>query len=296
MAKRNPLNEEMSVSQDHQVDIQKMTHAAAMSQGKFQVQNVVKDIFGLDVPIETVPLPSRGVIYSPDSPLYGCETLQIRSMTARDEDILMSRAYIKNGTVIQELIKSCLIDKTIDPDEMIAGDRSALMIALRITGYGAEYNVSCSCPKCNKDSEQSFNLAQLGIKRLQIEPVADGSNLFEIELPVSKKIVKVKFANGYDEKEMSVSQEKKKKLGIQQDTLVTDKLQNAIVAVQSITDKTKIGMFIKDMPVRDSLALRKFLEENEPGIDMNVSMKCKHCFEESEVKIPIEVSFFWPDR
>jgi len=296
MSRKNPLNNEMISQNDQQVDIQQMSQTAAMSQGKFQVQNVVKDIFGIEVPVESVPLPSRGVIYSPDSPLYGQERISIRAMTARDEDILMSRAYIKNGTVITELLKSCLINKNIDPDEMIAGDRTAIMIALRITGYGAEYNVECSCPKCNKTSEQTFNLGDLGIKRLQIEPMADGSNLFEIQLPICKKVVKVKFANGYDEKELSTIQERKKKMGIQQDTLVTDKLQTSIVSVQGITDKTKIGMFIKDMPARDSLALRKFLEDNEPSVNMDVTMKCKHCFEESEVKLPIEASFFWPDR
>ncbi len=277
------------------VNIEQMKQTAVMSQGKFQVQNIVKDVFGLETAVESVPLPSRGVIYSPESPLYGQETLQIRAMTARDEDILMSRAYIKNGTVIQELIKSCLINKSIDVDEMIAGDRNALMIALRITGYGAEYEVECDCPKCNKSSVQNFNLSELGIKRLAIDPIVEGSNLFEIQLPISKKNIRIKFANGYDEKELSTIQDRKKKMGIQQDTAITDRLQSAIVSVQGITDKTKIGMFIKEMPARDSLALRKFLDNNEPGIDMSVNMQCKHCFEESEVKLPIGISFFWPN-
>jgi len=291
MAKNN-LND---LNEVETVDVDQMKQTAAISQGKFQVQNIIKDVFGLEMAVESVPLPSRGIIYSPESPLFGQETLQIRAMTARDEDILMSRAYIKNGTVIQELIKSCLINKNIDVDEMIAGDRNALMVALRITGYGAEYPVECDCPKCNKSSEQTFYLSDLGIKRLAIDPVAEGSNLFEIQLPVCKKNVKVKFANGYDEKEMSINQERKKKLGLQQDTAITDRLANAIVSVQGITDKTKIGMFIKEMPARDSLALRKFLDNNEPGIDMTVSMKCKHCFEESEIKLPIGVGFFWPN-
>ena len=289
MAKLNDLNEVETV------DVEQMKQTAIASQGKFQVQNVVKDVFGLEMAVESVPLPSRGIIYSPESALFGQETLQIRAMTARDEDILMSRAYIKNGTVIQELIKSCLINKNIDVDEMIAGDRNAIMVALRITGYGAEYTAECECPKCNKTSEQNFNLSELGIKRLAIDPVSEGSNLFEIQLPVCKKNVKVKFANGYDEKELSTMQERKKKLGLQQDTTITDRLSNAIVSVQGITDKTKIGMFIKDMPARDSLALRKFLDNNEPGIDMTVGIKCKQCFEESEIKLPIGINFFWPN-
>jgi hypothetical protein len=289
---KNNLN---NLDESDSINLDQMRQTATMSQGKFQVQNTAKDVFGLEVPVENVPLPSRGVIYSPDSPLYGRETLEIRAMTARDEDILMSRAYIKTGTVIQELIKSCLIDKSIDVNEMIAGDRNALMIALRITGYGADYAVDCDCPKCNKGSEQNFNLSQLGIKRLAIDPVVEGSNQFEIQLPVSKKLVRVKFATGYDEKEMSIIQERKKKIGIQQESSITDRLQNAIVSVQGINDKNKIGLFIKDMPARDSLALRKFLDNNEPGIDMTVQMKCQHCFEESEVKLPIGLGFFWPE-
>ena len=287
--KNNELNN------DESVNIDKMKQTAIASQGKFQVQNIVKDVFGIEVPIENVPLPSRGVIYSPESALFGKETLQIRAMTARDEDILMSRAYIKSGTVIQELIKSCLIDKNVDVDEMIPGDRNAIMIALRITGYGADYQVECDCPKCNKSSDQNFDLTKLGIKRLAIDPISEGSNLFEIQLPISKKIVKIKFANGYDEKELSTIQERKKKIGIEQESAITDRLQNSIVSVQGITDKSKIAMFIRDMPARDSLSLRKFLDNNEPGINMSVYMKCKHCFEESEIKLPIGLSFFWPD-
>ncbi len=291
MAKNN-LND---LNEMETVNVEQMKQTAMASQGKFQVQNVVKDVFGLEMAVENVPLPSRGIIYSPESALYGKETLQIRAMTAKDEDILMSRAYIKNGTAIQELIKACLVDKSIDVDEMIAGDRNAIMIALRITGYGADYQVECDCPKCNKTADQNFNLSNLGIKRLEIDPISEGSNLFEIQLPVCKKIVRVKFSNGYDEKELSSAQERKKKLGLQQDTIITDRLQNAIVSVQSITDKTKIGMFIKEMPARDSLALRKFLDNNEPGIDMTVNMKCPHCFEESEIKLPIGINFFWPN-
>jgi hypothetical protein len=268
----------------------------SLSQGKIQVSNVMKDDFGMNIPVEAVPLPSRGIIYSPDSPLYGKETLEIKPMTAREEDILTSRAYIKNGTVISELIKSCLIDKSINVDELISGDRNALMIALRITGYGADYEVECECPKCSVSSKQSFDLSQLKIKRLEIEPVSEGSNLFEIELPVSKKVIKVKFLNGYDEKEIMQTTERKKKLGLQHDNLVTDRLAYSISTVQNISDKNKISQFAREMPARDSLALRKFLDNNEPGVDMTVEMKCPSCFQDSSLRLPLGTSFFWPDR
>ena len=86
--------------------------------------DVMRDEFGLEIPVENVPLPSRGVIYPPEHPLHLVETVQIRAMTAREEDILTSKALIKKGTVITELIKSCLIDKSVNPNDMILGDRN----------------------------------------------------------------------------------------------------------------------------------------------------------------------------
>jgi hypothetical protein len=99
-----------------------------------QTKDVMRDDFGFEVPIESVPLPSNGVVYPADSPLHDRETVDIRSMTAREEDILTSRALIKKGTVITELIRSCLTDKRIQVQDMLAGDRNAIMVALRITG------------------------------------------------------------------------------------------------------------------------------------------------------------------
>ena len=147
-----------------------------------QTRDVMRDDFGFEVPLESVPLPSNGVVYPPESSLHMRETVEIRSMTAREEDILTSRALIKKGTVITELIKSCLIDKKIYVPDMLAGDRNAIMVALRITGYGAEYAVEADCPKCNVRSKQEFNLGDMPIRRLQIEPVAKGQNVFEFKL------------------------------------------------------------------------------------------------------------------
>ena len=150
-------------------------------------RNVMKDDFGFEIPVETVPLPSCGVTYSPENPLSGVQTIDIRAMTAREEDILTSKALIKKGTVISHLLKSCMIDKSIDPEEMLAGDRNAVMVALRVTGYGAEYKVEVDCPACGEKSKQDFQLTDLQIKRLETDPVAEGANLFEFILPLTKK-------------------------------------------------------------------------------------------------------------
>jgi hypothetical protein len=255
----------------------------------------MKDDFGFEIPVESIPLPSRGAVYPPESPLHGKETVEVRAMTAREEDILTSRALIKKGTVITELIKSCLVDKRIDVPSMLSGDRNALMVALRVTGYGADYNVEVECPACQSKSKQVFNLSELQIKPLEIEPVQLGQNLFEAQLPVTKKTVRFKFLTGADEEEIMVIQERKKKAGAMSDNLVTTRLQFSILAVEGKTDKNLINAFIRSLPARDSLALRQVIDQNEPGIDMKSYMDCPSCSESSEVRIPLGAAFFWPD-
>lgn len=260
----------------------------------FQASNVLKDDFGFEVPTEAIPLPSLGRVYPVESTLHSSEFIEITAMTAKEEDILTSRALIKKGTVITHLIKSCLVDKTIDVDEMISGDRNAIMTALRITGYGSEYVADVDCPACGERSKQEFKLSDLPVRNLNIEPVAEGVNLFEFSLPVTKKNVHFKFLTGKDEQEIMTLQERKKKQGMQ-DNLVTTRLQYSIVAVDGIKDKNKINTFIRSMPARDSLALRKFIDDNEPGVEMKDWIECPHCDTHSEVRLPMGASFFWPD-
>ena len=264
-------------------------------EGPIQVSNVMRDDFGFEIPQESVPLPSRGVIYPIDGPLHGQETIDIKPMTAREEDILTSRAYIKSGTVLTKLLQSCIVNKSIKPDDLISGDRNALLVSLRITGYGADYDVEVDCPECGTKSKQSFDLSQLSIKRLEVDPVVQGDNLFEVQLPVTKKTVRVKFLTGHDEREMMITNERKKKSGMKVETAITDRLIRSIVSVDGITDRNKLNFFVKNIPARDSLALRRFLDKHEPGIDMKAWMNCPHCHEQSEVGLPMGAAFFWPD-
>ena len=245
-------------------------------------------------PTETIPLPTKGWFYPETNPLSSGE-IELKQMTAREEDILTSRALIKNGTVITELLKSCIVDKTIDVRKMLSGDRNAIMVALRITGYGPEYKVEVECPSCSEKSTQEFDLIQLPIKRLTIDPVREGENLFELQLPVSKKVIQFKFLTGADEEEISTAQERKKKAGMQVDTLVTTRLAYSIMAIDGRVEKNEISKFIRNMPARDSLTLRKHMDKTEPGIEMKGYINCRLCGHNEEVQMPMGASFFWPD-
>ena len=270
------------------------TPTDARRQG-FQVKNVMKDDFGFEIPVETVPLPSGGRIYPVETGLHGVSQVEIKAMTAKEEDILTSRALIKKGTVITELIKSCLVDKRLDVDDMISGDRNALMTSIRITGYGSDYQAECECPACGEKGKGDFSLLELPMKELEINPVAEGANLFEFTLPLTKKKVHFKFLTGKDETEIQTIMERRKKQGWSSDSLVTTRLQHSIVAVDNIKDRNKVNTFIKNMPARDSLALRTYIDKNEPGVEMKSWYDCPHCMETSEVRLPMGATFFWPD-
>lgn len=250
---------------------------------------------GFEIPVEEVPLPSQGLVYPVNHPLHGKKSVSIRAMTAREEDILTSRSLIKKGTVISHLLSSCMTDKAVDTRAMLSGDRAAVMIALRITGYGADYEVSMTCPSCEANQTPSYNLADLAVRTLDIEPVEPGANLFEFSLPVSRKIVRFKFITGEDEEEQAILTERKRKQGLVVESLVTDRLQRCIVAVDGETSGGKISQFIRNMPARDSLTLRRYIDTHEPTVVMEVPFKCTSCEYEEEVGLPMGPTFFWPD-
>jgi len=254
----------------------------------------VRADFGLDIPVEVVPLPSGGKVYPVGHSFHATTQVEIKSMTAREEDILTSRALLKKGTVISELIKSCLIDKSVNPNDLLTGDRNALMVAIRITGYGQEYDAEIQCAECEVKSAQQFNLAALPIRSLELEPSEQGMNSFEFLLPHCKKTVKFKFMSGRDEEEIVATSERQKKVGIQSDAAVTTGLLYSVIAIDGITDRGKISNFVKMMPARDSLALRNYIRDNEPGIIMKQEVICDSCGHSEEVSMPIGTSFLWP--
>jgi len=247
------------------------------------------------IPTESVPLPSKGLVYPVDSSLHGLENIDITCMTAKEENILTSRALIRKGTVLDVLIKNCLVDKTINVPSMLVGDRNALMIAIRITGYGSDYSVAVDCGSCNEQIQETFSLSDLPIKRLKINPVEQFTNQFVFTLPRLKKDVVFKFTTGIDEANLTKTFERSRKVS-EIESVVTTQLTNSIISIGGITDKGKISRIVQNIPAMDSLALRNFVEENEPGIEMKSFVTCNSCGWDGEIDIPIGVGFFWPKR
>lgn len=259
-------------------------------------RNVMVDDFNWEVPVEAVPVPSEGAVYHPSSPLYGKKVINIKAMTAREEDILTSRALIANGTVINELIRSCVTDGDVVVEDMLVGDRNAIMVAIRITGYGPEYRCTAPCKLCGKSDTYNFNLADMPINRLRIDPTVQGDNSFKFALPVSKKIVEFKFLTGRDADQISVESEKLRRLFPDRmiDNQITQRLKASIISIDGIADRSKINKFVENMPALDSRKLRSYMDYNEPGIRLAGKMKCNFCGGRSEVSLPMGASFFWP--
>jgi hypothetical protein len=259
--------------------------------------SLVQDTFGWTVPVEQVPLPSGGTIYPVSSPLHGRDVLQIKAMTAQEEDILLSRALIKEGTVLTHLIKSCLIDKSIDPSEMLTGDRNALLVSIRITGYGSDYRANVICPACSRSDLHVFDLAGIEIKRIGAAPVSPGTNEFSFSLPVTKKQVTFKLVTNGDEEESARTKERMLKLfpDAKIEGVVTRQLENQILSIEGRRDRLAMGAFIKSMPAADSRALRSYMASIEPGLNMQVDMNCRACGVESKVALPMGAAFFWPE-
>lgn len=249
---------------------------------------------GYTPPTAAVPLPSKGRVYPESSPLAGAEFLEIRAMTAKDEDILTSRALLKSGRVIDSLLRSCVVDRSIDVDGMLAGDRNAALIAVRITGYGQSYKVKVECPACEAKVDHEFDLARLPVKPLGADPVKPGTNEFTFDLPVCRKQAVFKLSTGNDERELSTILERTKKAG-GAESLVTTRLLHQLVSIGGEQDRGKLSNIVRNLPAQDSRKLRAYMSEIAPDVDMRQTFACTACSEESEVVVPMGTEFFWPE-
>ena len=250
---------------------------------------------GFSVPRDFVMLPSKGMIYPEGSPLHNMEEVEVRHLTAADEDILTSRALLRSGKAIDTMLSNVLMNKSINVDELISGDKNAILTFLRITGYGPEYPVEIDCPGCGDNIKHEFDLSKLTMRFLDVSPVASGQNRFTFQLPSGLEI-EFKLLNSAEDAQITEEQEKlKRTTNSPLEKNVTTKYKYQIISVDNKEDQTFINNFVNAMNLRDSRAFRTYLEEIEPDVDMKQDFKCRMCGHTEEVDIPITVGFFWPE-
>jgi len=264
------------------------------------MQNTSGDAFSFPNPTEFVELPSRGRFYPEDHPLHNQEVVEIKYMTAKDEDILTSQSLIKKGIVVDRLLQSVIVDKTINPNQLLIGDKSAILVASRVTGYGSDYEVNVSCPSCGDSSDYEFDLEQ--IQRINYgenfdsdEARPTGNGTYVIELPLTKLAVEVKLMTGQDENTLLKSAEKKKKLKLPESAL-TDQFRAIIVSVNDHKEQSTINTVIERLPARDAKYLRNVYSKVNPNVELKGNFECDNCDHIEEVDVPITVQFFWPKQ
>ena len=238
-------------------------------------------------PTEVVDLPSQGYFYIDGHPLSSGK-VEVKYMTAKEEDILTSQNLIQQGTVIDILLQSLIVDKTINIKDLLVGDKNAIMVAARVLGYGKDYQFEYN------EEEHEVDLSKLNPVKLDFKKVTKGQNEFSFELPTSKRTITFKMLNGHDESNITSEVKAKRKISKERSSELTTRLKTMLLSVDGNSDKGYITNFVEnEFLSRDSLAFRNYLTEITPDMDMTTTIVNSNG-KETEVTIPVTVRFFWP--
>ena len=255
--------------------------------------------FHVPNPTEFVELPSQGKFYPEDHPLYGQESLEIRFMTAKDEDILTSQALLRKGLALDRFLQNIIIDKKVKVNDLLVCDKNALVVKARITGYGASYQTKISCPACGTAQEYEFDLDEAKIITAD-NLVERGVNLnseghLVLLLPRTNVTVSLRMLTGKDENQLVKNSNVKNKSVDKVSNLLTNQLKTLIVSANGNTDRMFINNFVDNMPAMDSRFLRKEYAKSTPMIDLTQLFGCSECYFEKDMEVPFTSDFFWPN-
>lgn len=234
-------------------------------------------------PTEIVDLPSKGLLYAEDSPLRS-GTIEMKYMTAKEEDILTNQNYIQKGTVIDKLLQSLIVDKSIKYGDLLVGDKNALLVAARILGYGKDYEFTYAGEKVSVD------LSGIQNKPFNESLVKNGKNQFEFTTPTTGDVLTFKLLTHEDEQKVQQEIEGLRKINKDSSAELSTRLKYMITAVNG--DEKAVRPFVDNaFLARDSREFRKHVNEIQPDVDL----KFYPDGAEEGVDIPIGVTFLWPD-
>ena len=235
-------------------------------------------------PSETIELPSKGLLYPEDNPLSSGK-IEIKYMTAREEDILTNQAYIEKGTVLDKLIESLIVDKNINYKDLIIGDKNAVLVTARVLGYGKNYTFNL------KGEEHTVDLTEVDNREIDESKYTKGENNFSFKLPNSGNEITYKILNGHDETKIDQELRGLKKINKNASPELSTRLKYVITSVNGETENKKIREFVDNyLLAMDSRALREHIRDTQPDVDLVFDIEG-----EGEVTVPIGITFFWPD-
>jgi len=240
-------------------------------------------------PSEVIDLPSEGKLYPKEHPCSDGK-IEIKYMTAKEEDILTSQNLIKKGVVIDRLLDSLILTPGVKCNDLVLGDKNAVMVAARILAYGPEYPCDVTNPQTGETLNHTFNLADCPFKKL---PEGVSENNFEVTLPISKKKVTFKLLTGAEEKVIDEELQASKKTGSDVSPELTTRLRHTITSVDGDESQSTINNFVQNLLASDSMHLRKDISKGAPDIELSqeIEIGC----ESVKVVIPMTVGFFWPE-
>jgi hypothetical protein len=241
-------------------------------------------------PTETIDLPSEGKFYPEGSPLQSGK-IDIKYMTAKEEDILTSTNLIQKGTVIDKLMEALIATPNIKPDDLLIGDLNAVMVAARILAYGKDYPIELACGACGGRFDNVVDLSALSM--VHPDEVAKDGEYF-VELPTGVKVT-FRLLTRKDEKEITneVTAMKKFNGSIEGDT--TTRLKYIITSVNDNRDRKIIREFAEAMIIRDVRVLREAYKKVSPDVNFDLIVTCPSCDAQIKARMPFGANFFWPD-
>jgi hypothetical protein len=240
------------------------------------------------LPTEEVELPSKGLLYSKDNPLSSVK-LEMKYMTAKEEDILTNQNYISKGVVIDKLLQSLIVNKDINYNTLLIGDKNAIMIAARILSYGKSYEFTYD------SKPQNVDLSLLQNKEINTDLFKSGENNFAFTLPNTDNQITFKLLTHGDDKKIDAEIKGIKKIDKEGSHDVTTRLAHMITSINGSEEKKDIREFVKGfLLAKDARELRNYYSSIQPDIDMKVYVDTIDGGEEV-VDLPIGLNFFWPD-
>jgi len=246
----------------------------------------------LKLPTEQVTLPSKGLLYPKENPLSS-GVIEMKYMTAREEDILTNSNYIRQGTVIDKLLQA-LIVTPINYDDLLVGDKNAILISARILGYGKDYTFKYTNQQ-GEEVEANVDLSGLKDKEIDESLLKSGKNEFTFELPFSKNVVTFKLLTHGDEKDIEAEIKGLKKINPSATYDVTTRLKFIITSIEGKYDQKSIRDFVDNFLIaKDARALREYYSQVQPDIELRYTPEDENYTGEG-IDIPINLNFFWPD-
>jgi len=236
------------------------------------------------LPTEIVELPSKGLLYPENHPLASGE-IEIKYMTAKEEDILTNANYINNGIVLDKLLESVIVTK-VNMNDILIGDKNAIMVATRVLGYGGEYKFKYG------DEEQTVDLSQIEAKPIDESIYTRGVNEFSFTLPATNTPITFKLLTHGDEVAITKELEGRKKVNKEASSDLTIRLKRLITSINSSREQKDINDFVDNyLLARDARALREHVRQIQPDVDLTFFPEGS----DTRVDIPIGISFFWPE-